>query len=66
MQPGLQKAEQITGKLFFRVEQVSTHVAPHGLNIAPCTEHDSIENKEVNENKIALNCIIDKTYYIDM
>ena len=52
MQPALQKAEQITGKFFFRVEHVSTHVAPHGLNIAPCTVHDSIKNKEVNETKV--------------
>ena len=66
MQPGLQKAEQITGKLFLLVEHVSIHVAPHGLNIAPCTVHDSIENKEVSVYRSALNYNIDRTYYIDM
>ena len=66
MQPGLQKAEQITGKLFLWVEHVSIHVDPHGLNIAPCTVHDSIDNKEVNVYRSALNYNIDRTYYIDM
>ena len=40
VQPGLQESEHMAGKLNFRLEHVSTHEDPHGLNIAPCTLQD--------------------------